>query len=79
MEILTDFKREMQQAKLHARHLVQVEVPVHPLLLNITSAIYMGTKMNYYKQKRKTLPQDYHRHLCVPSPSNRRRSIVTHQ
>ena len=30
MELLTDLKKEMQQTKLDARHLVQVEVPSHP-------------------------------------------------
>ena len=30
MELVTDSKQGMQQTKFHARHLVQVEVPVHP-------------------------------------------------
>ena len=37
MEKLTDLKKVMQQTKFHARSLFQVEVPVHPLLLNITN------------------------------------------
>ena len=44
MGLPTDFKKEMRQTKLHAHHLVQVEVPVHPLLVNITNIIYMGTQ-----------------------------------
>ena len=32
MGLLTGFKKEMQQTKLHAHHLVQIEVPVHPFL-----------------------------------------------
>ena len=36
-ELLTDFKNEMQQTNFQKRHLVQVEVPVHSLLLNITN------------------------------------------
>ena len=46
MGLLTDLKKKMQQTKLNARHLVQVEVPVHSLLLNITKTINTGTKMN---------------------------------
>ena len=33
MGILTDFKKEMQQTKLHTSHLVHIEVPVNALLL----------------------------------------------
>ena len=44
MGLLTNFKKKMQQTKLQARHLAQVEVSVHSLLLNITNAINMGTK-----------------------------------
>ena len=36
-----------------------------------------GTKVHQHNQKRKTLPQDYHHHLCVSSLSNRRRSLAT--
>ena len=46
MELLTIFKKEMQQTKLHARHSVQVEVPVHLFLLNITNTKNMGRKMH---------------------------------
>ena len=45
MELLTDFKKEMQQTKLQAHHLVQVEVPVHLFLLNITNTKYMGANL----------------------------------
>ena len=45
-EILTHFNKEMKQTKLHAHHLVQVEVPVHPILLNNTNTLYLGTKWN---------------------------------
>ena len=33
--------------------------------------------MHQHNQKRKTLPQDYRHHLCVPSASNRRQSRAT--
>ena len=55
----------MHQTKFHARHLVQVEVPVLPLLLNITKTIHMGEKMHHYNRKRKTLQPNYCRHLCA--------------
>ena len=39
-------KQKMQQTKLHARHLVQVEVTVHYPFLKITNAMNMCQKMN---------------------------------
>ena len=41
------------------------------------SIINAGTEMHQHVQKRKTLPQDHRHHLCVPSSSNRRRSMAT--
>ena len=79
MGLLTDLKKKIQQTELHLRHSVQLEVPVHSFLLNITYTINSGTKMLQHDQKRKTLQQGCRRHLCVPSPSNRRRSIATHR
>ena len=46
MEKLTDVTKEMQQTELLARRLVQLEVPVHPFLLNITNTGYMVTKLH---------------------------------
>ena len=77
--LFTDFKKKMQPTEIHSRHLIKVEVPVHFLLLNITDTIYAGTEMHHHDQKRKTLQHDYRCHLCVPSPSNRRRSMATHR
>ena len=79
MGLLTDLKKKMQQTKLHAPHLVLVEIPVHPLLLNIINTVYMGTQKHCHNQKRKTLPQEYRSHFCIPSLSNGRRSIATRQ
>ena len=58
---ITNLRKQMQQKKLHARYLVQVEVPVHPLLLSITNTIYLGTKncTNTFARQRlypKTIP-----------------------
>ena len=63
----TDFKKTVQQTELHSRHLIQVEVPVNSFFLNITDTINAGTKMHQHNQKKKTLPQDYRRHLCASS------------
>ena len=38
-----------------------------------------GSKMHQHDPRRKTLPQDYRRHLCVPFPSNRNLSMATHR
>ena len=38
--------------------------------------INAATKVHQHNQNRKTLPQDYRHHLCVPSASNRRRSMA---
>ena len=46
MGLLTEFKKKVQQPKLHARILIQVEVPDHSLLLNITNTINTGMKMH---------------------------------
>ena len=43
------------------------------------TTVNAGTKVHQLDEKRKTLPQDYRHHLCVPSPSNRRRSMATHR
>ena len=43
--LLTDLKK-MQQTIFHARHLIQVEVPVPSFLLNITETINTDMKMN---------------------------------
>ena len=77
--LLIYFKKKMQQTEFHSRYLIEVKVTVHSLLLNITDTINSGTKMDLHDRKRKTLPQDYRRHLCAPSPSNRRRSMATHR
>ena len=77
--LLTDFKKKMQQTELHPRHLIQIQVSVNYLLLNVTDTINVGTIMHSHDQKRKTLAQDYLRHLCVSSLSNRRRSMATHR
>ena len=77
--LLRDFKKKMQQTELHSPYLTKVEVPVYSFLLNITDTINPGTEMHQHDQKRKTLPQDYRSHLCVPSPSNRRRLMATHR
>ena len=54
MKILTDFKKEMQGTKIHARHSVRVQVHAHPFLLNTTNTIYIGKKLHYYNRKKKT-------------------------
>ena len=46
MELVADFKKEMQQTKVHARHLVQIEILVYLLLLKVTNTKNMGSKMN---------------------------------
>ena len=79
MGLITEIKKKMQQTEIHSRHLLQVEGTVNSLLLNITDTINAGTKTHQHDQKRKTLAQDHRRHLCVPSLSNRRRSMATHR
>ena len=79
MGLLTDFKKKMQQTKLHLRHLIKLEVHVNSLLLNITNTMNADTKLHQHDQKGKSLPQNCCPHPCVPSPSNKRRSRATHR
>ena len=81
MGLLTDFKKEMQQTELHSCHLVHVEVPVNSFLLKQNTAQCMRVLKTAptWPNKRKTLPQDYSRRLCVPSPLNRRQSEAKRQ
>ena len=46
MGLLTEFKEKMQQTELLSFHLIEVEVPVHSLVLDITDTKNAGTKMH---------------------------------
>ena len=56
MGLLTDFKKEMQQTKLHSCHLVHVEVPVNSVLLKQTQHKECGYgKLHQHDQKEEDL------------------------
>ena len=60
MQIPTQFKDEMEQAELHSRQLVNVELSIYLFFLNkrteTSSGIHAKTGT-----KEKTIPQDYRR------------------
>ena len=67
MGLLTDFKKEMQQTKLHACHLVHVKVPVNSLLLKHNAAQLGRVR----KQRRcdQTRERPYHKTIPIVSAS----------
>ena len=63
MGLLTEFKKKMQQTKLHACHLVHVKVPVNPLLLkHNTAQLRWVRKLHQHDQKKR---RAYHKTIPV--------------
>ena len=52
MKILTEVKKEMRQTELHPRHLVKIEITIHPLLRHTWKPINMRSIIDQTKKKK---------------------------
>ena len=63
MGVLTDFKKEIQQTKFHASHLVHVEVPVNSLPLKHNATQLRRVRKGHQHEEKKGRP--YHKTIPI--------------
>ena len=63
MGLLTDFKKKMQQTKLHSRHLIHVKVPVNSVLLKHNTAQLIRVRTVHQHDQKRGRP--YHKTIAI--------------
>ena len=66
MRIPTQFKDEMEQAKLHSPQLVKIEVPIYPFFLNMKREKSIGSHVKTQTKRGKS----YHKSIAAVLPAS---------